>query len=125
MAIGPIFVPHRHLQLATFLQNNCNLPVQGMEEIKNQSALEAENARLRGDLLTVSSRIGHDLRTPLGGILTGAEALREILAEKNLPVAFTQAIVDSVDDLTRLIRQISFVLKASAHPLPNEWKAGW
>jgi signal transduction histidine kinase len=91
-----------------------------MEETKNQSALEAENARLRGDLLTVSSRIGHDLRTPLGGILTGAEALREILAEKNLPVAFTQAIVDSVDDLTRLIRQISFVLKASAHPQPKE-----
>jgi K+-sensing histidine kinase KdpD len=38
--------------------------------MKDESALERENARLRGDLLTIGSRISHDLRTPLGGIMT-------------------------------------------------------
>lgn len=90
-----------------------------MDAKKNESALEAENARLRGDLLTVSSRVSHDLRTPLGGMVTAAEVLREILAEKNLPANLAQAILDSVDDLTRLIKQISFVTRATAQPIPK------
>jgi signal transduction histidine kinase len=80
----------------------------------------AEIARLRGDLLTMATRVSHDLRTPLGGIVTAAEVLREILAEKNLPVTLTQSISDSVDDLTRLIKQISFITRATAEPLPRK-----
>jgi signal transduction histidine kinase len=79
----------------------------------------AENARLRGDLLTMASRVSHDLRTPLGGIMTATEVLREIIAEKNLPVSLTQSISDSVDDLTRLIKQISLITRATAEPLPR------
>jgi signal transduction histidine kinase len=78
-----------------------------------------EKERLRGDLLTMATRVSHDLRTPLGGILTATEVLREILAEKNLPITLTQSISDSVDDLTHLIKQISFITRATADPLPK------
>jgi signal transduction histidine kinase len=88
--------------------------------MKDESALERENARLRGDLLTIGSRISHDLRTPLGGIMTSTEILREILAERKLPVTLTQMIFDSVDDETRLIERISFVVKATANPIPRK-----
>ena len=43
--------------------------------------LKRENARLRGSLMTFGTRVAHDLRTPIGGILTTAEMLREVLAE--------------------------------------------
>lgn len=78
-----------------------------------------EIARLRGDLLTMASRISHDLRTPLGGMVTSAEVLREILAEHKLPVGLAQGIIDSVDEMTRLIKQISFVTRATAKPIPK------
>lgn len=80
--------------------------------------MEDENARLRGDLLTVASRISHDLRTPLGGIVTAAEVLREMLADARQPETLTQAILNSVDDMTRLIKQISVVTRATAQPQP-------
>ena len=73
---------------------------------------------MRGDLLTIASRVSHDLRTPLGGIVTAAEVLREMLAEVERPEKLTNAILDSVDDMTRLIRQISFIARATAQPLP-------
>ena len=38
-----------------------------------------ENKRLRGDLLTVARRISHDLRTPLGAIVTTGEIVKEVL----------------------------------------------
>jgi signal transduction histidine kinase len=88
--------------------------------MQNESSLERENARLRGDLLTMASRVSHDLRTPLGGIVTATEMLNEILAEKNLPVTRTQIIFDSVDDLNRLIRKISFITRATANPIPKK-----
>jgi K+-sensing histidine kinase KdpD len=89
-----------------------------LERLTENSVMEEENARLRGDLLTVASRISHDLRTPLGGIVTSAEVLREMLAEVERPETLTKAILDSVDDMTRLIRQVSFVTRATAQPLP-------
>ncbi len=87
--------------------------------MQKESDLAAENARLHGDLLTISSRVGHDLRTPLGGIAATGQLLHEILAENNLPVSFTQSILDSIDDMTRLVKQISFVTRATANPIPK------
>jgi signal transduction histidine kinase len=79
--------------------------------------LARENARLRGDLLTVGGRISHDLRTPLGGLINVAELLREILTEKDpAAVSLTDSLFNSVDEMTRLIQQFSFVAKASASP---------
>ncbi|MGH8023255.1 MAG: sensor histidine kinase [Limisphaerales bacterium] len=89
-----------------------------LERLTTDSATEEETARLRGDLLTIASRINHDLRTPLGGIVTGAEVLGEMLAEVKQPQTLTQVILTSVDDLTRLIRQISYVTRATAQSLP-------
>jgi signal transduction histidine kinase len=86
--------------------------------MRNERALEEENARLRGDLLTIASRVSHDLRTPLGGIMAAAEVLREIHSEQKHATAMTQAISNSVDDMTYLIGQISFICRATANPIP-------
>jgi len=86
-----------------------------------RDTLMRENERLRGDLLTVSRRICHDLRTSLGGILTTSEVLKEILAEDgvaNEPLMAT--IFNSAEDMTKLIERVSFVLKATANPIANQ-----
>jgi signal transduction histidine kinase len=88
--------------------------------MKDESIMEDKNAQWRGDLLTVANRVSHDLRTPLGGIVTAAEVLREMLAEQKQATPLTKAILDSVDDMIRLIKQISFITRATANPLPKE-----
>jgi K+-sensing histidine kinase KdpD len=87
------------------------------ESVSEHDRLVRENARLRGDLLTVATRISHDLRAPLGGITSTGEILREILAEKEpVSAALTDSLFTSVDELTRLIKSVSAVTKASATP---------
>lgn len=93
-----------------------------MKQSASQStaAVENENARLRGDLLTLAKRFSHDLRTPLGGIVSSAEAVKEILATHDpsaTPLA--DSLLASADDMTQLIKQVSFVARASASPLPK------
>jgi signal transduction histidine kinase len=87
--------------------------------MQKESELADENARWRGDLLTISSRVSHDLRTPLGGIAATAQLLQETLAENNLPVSLAQAILASVDDMTRMIKQVNFITRATAKPIPQ------
>lgn len=90
------------------------------ETISEHDRLLQENARLRGDLLTIASRISHDLRTPLGSILNSGELLREVLAEKEpSSVAVTAPLFNSVDELQRLIRGISLVARASTRQPPK------
>lgn len=82
--------------------------------------LERENARLRGDLLTLAKRFSHDLRTPLGGIVTGAEAVRDLLGEQDPGSAgLVDAVLNSAEEMTQLIKQVSFVARASASPIPK------
>lgn len=82
--------------------------------------MEREIARLRGDLLTVARRCSHDLRTPLGGIVTTAEAIREILAHCDpSAVPLAESLLNSAEDMSPLIKQVSFVSRASANPLPK------
>lgn len=81
-----------------------------------------ENARLRADLLTIATRVSHDLRTPLGGIFNTAELLKEILAKTNPDdAALTDLMLHSVDELTKLIGQVRVLTKATAEPKPKEW----
>jgi K+-sensing histidine kinase KdpD len=89
------------------------------DEEKVYQQLVRENSRLRGDLLTIAYRISHDLRTPLGGIIGAAEALKEILVETE-PAALqlVASSLDSADELSQLIKHVSFVVKATARPLP-------
>jgi signal transduction histidine kinase len=81
------------------------------------SDLARENLRLRGDLLTIASRVSHDLRTPLCGITTACEMLKEVLAE-NTPedTPYLAPILGSADEVSKLLERVSFVLKASANP---------
>jgi K+-sensing histidine kinase KdpD len=94
--------------------------------VKNKSVLDRErlileNERLRGDLLTVATRVSHDLRSPLGGISSAGEILKEILAEKEPSSAsLADSLFNSVDELSKIIKQIGFVLKASATPCSKE-----
>jgi signal transduction histidine kinase len=85
---------------------------------KSIDELVNENARLRGDLLTISSRISHDLRTPLGGILNNAELLKEIFVENDFSSAPLDPLFKSVDEMMRLIKSTSLIAKASANPAP-------
>jgi len=86
-----------------------------------QDQLLRENARLRGDLLTVAVRVSHDLRTPLGGIVNTGELLKEILAEKEpAAAALADSLFTSVDEISKLIGQIRVITKSSADPKPKE-----
>jgi signal transduction histidine kinase len=76
--------------------------------------------RLRGDLLTLTQRFSHDLRTPLGGIVSTAEALKEILAAHDpSAVPLADLLLNSAEEMTQLIKQVSFLAQASAQPLPK------
>ncbi len=91
------------------------------ESVPEQDRLIRENARLRGDMLTVAKRISHDLRAPLGGIVSAGEILREIIAEKEpSAAALANPLFNSVDELSRLIKSVSIVTKASANPHAKE-----
>src|SRR5260221_9659868 len=91
------------------------------EIVSEPDRLVRENARLRGDLLTVATRISHDLRAPLGGIMSTGEMLLEIIAEKEPAIAsLANPLFSSMDDLTRLIKNVSAVMKASALPRAKE-----
>lgn len=86
--------------------------------VSEQDRLARENARLRGDLLTIGSRVNHDLRTPLGGMVSTGEMLKEILSE-HVPSSATLAdsMFNSAEEMVRLIKQVSFIAKASANPV--------
>jgi signal transduction histidine kinase len=80
-----------------------------------------ENARLRGDLHTVATRLSHDLRTPLGCISTTTDVLRELLSDSGSEdAALTQAITDSSSEMAILIERVSFVMRATARPRAAE-----
>lgn len=81
--------------------------------------LAAENARLRGDLLTIAHRIAHDLRTPLGGVISSGEVLKEMISDEGA-VAVADSLLHSAEELGVLIRRVSFVTKASARPVEKE-----
>ncbi len=83
--------------------------------------LTRENARLRGDLLTIARRISHDLRTPLSGIFTTAELLKEILEEQSPDdAALTTPLFDSTQAVLKLIERVSQMAKATVETPPAE-----
>jgi signal transduction histidine kinase len=71
-------------------------------------------------------RVTHDLRTPLGGILSATEALEEIVGKgPNGERPPTQPILDSAQDLVKIITQLTLVTKATAKPsLPQAFPMG-
>src|SRR5690242_13705770 len=91
-----------------------------MNNSDDGSELKNQNERLRGDLLTVATRVSHDLRTPLGGILSAADALRELCEEPSANRALVDSLIASAEELSKMIKDISFVLKATTSPQPKE-----
>ncbi|MEO7415051.1 MAG: HAMP domain-containing sensor histidine kinase [Opitutaceae bacterium] len=76
--------------------------------------LRRDNARYRGDLSAIGTRVAHDLRSPLGGVVTTVEVLKEVLAEENPGrVEMLDPVIESSEGLTKLIRQLSVLAKAS------------
>jgi signal transduction histidine kinase len=74
---------------------------------------EREYTRLRGDLKAVARRVNHDLRSPLGGITTTAELIKELLGESNAELAaLTDPLFDSAQSMIRLMDRISFMARA-------------
>ncbi len=86
-----------------------------------QHRLTRQNERMRGDLRTWSSRISHDLRTPLGGILTAGEALKEMLEDQDPSSReLAKPLFTSVDELERLIERVAMLTKACANPVSKK-----
>jgi K+-sensing histidine kinase KdpD len=80
---------------------------------KTVDELHAEIARLRGDLLTIARRVSHDLLSPLGGIISAGDALKESLTDQ-VSVAQANAVLNSSEELSRLIKRVSFFTQACA-----------
>jgi signal transduction histidine kinase len=74
-----------------------------------------ERDRLLGDLHTIGTRITHDLRTPIGGIMVATEALNESHSgESDSTKALVEPIGESVRDLVAILGQVSLLSKATA-----------
>ncbi len=85
-----------------------------------------ENARLRGDLQTMSRFISHELRTPVSCIYTSCYLLQEVAGNQDEALAdSTRIIRDSAAEISRLVDRTSFLLRASLDagmPAPLEMK---
>ena len=86
-----------------------------------EHATRRETARVRGDLKTLGHRLAHDMRAHLGGILSAAELMQELIAEGVSPQAsHLRPLFDSTDGALKLVERISFVTRASAaRPQPE------
>jgi signal transduction histidine kinase len=81
--------------------------------------LMRDNERLRGDLRTIGRRIAHDLRTPLNCVSAAGEGIKispDGSAASN--EALTHSLLDAVGEIVVLIERVSFLVKATADPLP-------
>lgn len=95
------------------------MATQKIPEDKNKKIVE-ENAQLRGDLLTIGRRVSHDLRTPLGGISISIELLKELLNGNGDAAEAIQSLNISLDEISRLIKSLSILARASSNPPPME-----
>lgn len=82
---------------------------------------EQENARLRGDLFTIGSRVTHDLLTPLGGIYVSIQLLKETLSNAGPAGSLgIDSLLSSADEIKHILESVSVLAKATARPLPKE-----
>ena len=86
-----------------------------------QLALRRKLARERGDVWTIGRRLTHDLRNPLGCIVTTAEMLKEVLQEEIPDQApLIDPILDATTEMLDLINRVHVMAKASAQPRAPE-----
>lgn len=83
-----------------------------------QQQLIRMHQRAQGDLRTVAHRICHDLRTPLGGIISACEVVKESLADHDpADSSLIAPIFNSTEEASRLLDRVSYVLQASIKPV--------
>jgi signal transduction histidine kinase len=83
-----------------------------------QQVLRRENATLRGNIRSLGVRVAHDMRTPLGGILSAAETLREGIAETDPSnLVWVDSIIESEADLLKLVRHQTMIADELARPV--------
>jgi signal transduction histidine kinase len=91
-----------------------------MRSLKSAVALHLlrrDAERLRGDILSIGVRIAHDLRTPIGGIMSATEVIEGASpGEANAGKELTQPILESASDLSRIISLMTLVTRATARP---------
>jgi K+-sensing histidine kinase KdpD len=108
------YAPIPHAEIVSPAEWNAALLARVFRTSVALHALRRERDRLRGDLMSVGIRITHDLRTPVGGILSATEVLD--VSVPGLPKgkeSLTQPIVESANDLVKVVGQLNLLAKAS------------
>ncbi len=91
--------------------------VQALPQAVRLQALLAQAAQMRGDMRTVTRRLGHDVRSPLNAILSATEAMVDPGdAIQSTRGQLAKSVSDSVDEVMKLFERICFILKATAAP---------
>jgi signal transduction histidine kinase len=85
-----------------------------------QHRLKRECARARGDLWTMARRVTHDLRTPIGCVVTASDALLELLPPDDENRPLVKSINDSSGEIARIVERVSLVARATADTVPRE-----
>lgn len=84
---------------------------------RNEFELSQKIRQLEGDLLTIGRRFNHDIRTPLGCIITATEDLEESLQANIVPeLGVTRPIQDSTEDVLQLTQRICLLCRATVLP---------
>jgi light-regulated signal transduction histidine kinase (bacteriophytochrome) len=83
--------------------------------------LRREIATLRGNLRSIGVRIAHDMRTPLGGILSAAETLRDTLSDIDPSgQVWTKSIIESEEELLAIVKHQSALTDELSRPVEAE-----
>ena len=84
---------------------------------RTEFALRQRVRQMEGDLLTIGRRFNHDIRTPLGCIVTAAEDLKESLQAKVLSEpGDIRPILDSAEEILQQTQRICLLCQATAVP---------
>jgi PAS domain S-box-containing protein len=91
-----------------------------------------EGLRAQGDVQTLSYLVSHDLRSPMTSILTLAYLLHEGAGDEPEKISeFSKGIIDSTDELGRLIDRLCYLGRLKEDPpsqildMGSAFRAGW
>jgi len=82
--------------------------------------LRSENERMTGDLAMIGRRIGHDIRMHLGGIVSTADLLADLIPEPEDPQwRLTKSVHHSVEEILVLLDRVKAIVM-TAGPAPRD-----
>jgi len=126
VVFGPVPGDFSWVESISTEEHQPRLVARAIQSAISYHRLRRDNSRLEGDLQTISFRVSHDFRGPLGGILMATDVLKETLAEDAPSCAeLLEPIAQSATGAARLVSRISFLLRAtSEHPSSEKLKMG-